>query len=62
MGIIQTIDPVSHNLGAFTVRRVLPSPRRYSAHRPGPYVQRRARWIERNVRRIGGTDYLEALP
>lgn len=41
---------------------VLPSPRRYSAHRPGPYVQRRARWIERNVRRIGGTGYLEALP
>jgi monofunctional biosynthetic peptidoglycan transglycosylase len=40
---------------------VLPSPRRYSAMRPGPYVQRRAQWIERNVRRIGGTGYLEAL-
>ena len=40
---------------------VLPSPRRYSAARPGPYVQRRAQWIERNVRRIGGTGYLATL-
>lgn len=40
---------------------VLPNPRRYSATRPGPYVQRRARWIERNVRRIGGEPYLDAL-
>ena len=40
---------------------VLPSPKRYSAARPGPYVQRRAQWIERNVRRIGGTGYLDTL-
>ena len=40
---------------------VLPSPKRYSATRPGPYVQRRTRWIERNVRRIGGTAYLDDL-
>lgn len=40
---------------------VLPSPRRYSAHRPGPYVQRRARWIERNVRNLGGEAWLDAL-
>jgi len=40
---------------------VLPSPRRYRAANPGPYVQRRARWIERNVHRIGGTGYVEAL-
>lgn len=40
---------------------VLPNPKRYSAARPGPYVQRRAQWIERNVRRIGGVGYLEAL-
>ncbi len=40
---------------------VLPNPTRYSASRPGPYVQRRARWIERNVRRIGGTAYLRTL-
>ncbi|MEN1973078.1 monofunctional biosynthetic peptidoglycan transglycosylase [Luteimonas sp. MJ204] len=40
---------------------VLPSPRRYSAHRPGPYVQRRAQWIERNMRNLGGAAWLEAL-
>lgn len=37
---------------------VLPSPRRYSVVRPGPYVQRRARWIEKQVRHLGGAQYL----
>ncbi len=41
---------------------VLPSPRRYDARRPGPYVQQRASRIERQVRQIGGGAYLEALP
>lgn len=36
---------------------VLPSPRRYSATRPGPFVQRRAAWIQRQVRRLGGPGY-----
>ena len=40
---------------------VLPSPRRYSVARPGPYVQRRANWIQRQVRQIGGPAYLETL-
>ncbi|NYZ62500.1 monofunctional biosynthetic peptidoglycan transglycosylase [Luteimonas deserti] len=40
---------------------VLPSPRRYNAARPGPYVQRRAQWIQRNARQIGGDAYLESL-
>jgi len=40
---------------------VLPSPRRYSANRPGPWVQRRAQWIERNMRNLGGNAWLEAL-
>ncbi|WP_246189327.1 monofunctional biosynthetic peptidoglycan transglycosylase [Pseudoxanthomonas kalamensis] len=40
---------------------VLPAPRRYSATRPGPYVQRRARWIQRQVRQLGGTAYLRNL-
>ncbi|WP_417474753.1 monofunctional biosynthetic peptidoglycan transglycosylase [Luteimonas mephitis] len=44
-----------------TLAAVLPNPKRYSAARPGPYVQRRARWIERNVHRIGGTAYLDTL-
>ena len=40
---------------------VLPNPKRYSAARPGPYVQRRTRAIERQMRYIGGTGYLQTL-
>lgn len=40
---------------------VLPAPRRYNARNPGPYVQRRANWIQRQVRQIGGTAYLASL-
>jgi monofunctional biosynthetic peptidoglycan transglycosylase len=40
---------------------VLPSPKRYSVPRPGPYVQRRSRQIERQMRAIGGTGYLRTL-
>ena len=38
---------------------VLPSPRRYNAATPGPYVQRRASWIQRQVRQLGGPGYLQ---
>jgi monofunctional biosynthetic peptidoglycan transglycosylase len=37
---------------------VLPAPKKYNARRPGPYVLKRARWIERQVRRLGGASYL----
>lgn len=37
---------------------VLPSPRRYRAEAPGPYVLQRQRWIERQVRQLGGPEYL----
>lgn len=40
---------------------VLPSPRRYDARNPGPYVQRRSIRIERQMRRLGGPGYLEGL-
>ncbi|MFC0717932.1 monofunctional biosynthetic peptidoglycan transglycosylase [Luteimonas padinae] len=40
---------------------VLPNPRRYSAHRPGPWVQRRAQWIQRNMRNLGGEAWLRQL-
>lgn len=40
---------------------VLPSPRRYSVARPGPYVQRRSRAIQRQMGYIGGSGYLEQL-
>ena len=41
---------------------VLPHPKKYSARNPGPYVQRRAAWIQRNARQLGGAAYLEADP
>ena len=40
---------------------VLPNPRRYSVARPGPYVQRRANAIQRQMRAMGGTASLGAL-
>jgi len=39
---------------------VLPSPRRMHADRPGPYTQERARWIEGQMRQLGG-GYLAGL-
>ncbi|WAT15673.1 monofunctional biosynthetic peptidoglycan transglycosylase [Xanthomonas fragariae] len=39
---------------------VLPSPRRYDARRPGAYVQRRAAWIQKQARQLGGAAYLQA--
>ena len=40
---------------------VLPSPKRYNAANPGPYVQRRADTIQRQMRQIGGAGYLRTL-
>lgn len=40
---------------------VLPSPKRYSAARPGAYVQRRANAIQRQMGALGGPGYLRAL-
>lgn len=37
---------------------VLPSPRRYSAANPGPYVLRQQAWIERQAGQLGGEAYL----
>lgn len=37
---------------------VLPSPRRYSVAAPGPFVQRRAAWIEGQAANLGGPAYL----
>ncbi|HWT16137.1 MAG TPA: monofunctional biosynthetic peptidoglycan transglycosylase [Patescibacteria group bacterium] len=40
---------------------VLPNPKHYSVARPGPYVLRRQQWIERQMRQLGGRDYLAPL-
>jgi monofunctional biosynthetic peptidoglycan transglycosylase len=39
---------------------VLPSPRRMRVNAPGPYTQRRARWIEAQMRQLG-SDHLARL-
>jgi monofunctional biosynthetic peptidoglycan transglycosylase len=39
---------------------VLPNPKKYDAKKPGPYVQRRSRAIERQMRALGGPSYLAA--
>lgn len=44
-----------------TLAAVLPAPKRYDARHPGPYVQRRASWIQRQMRQLGGTGYLDAM-
>ena len=48
-------------LEAARLAAVLPSPKRYSAARPGPYVQRRAAAIQRQMAAMGGTGYLRTL-
>jgi len=40
---------------------VLPSPHRFSAGRPSPYIQRRASWIQRQSRQLGSSTYLKRL-
>ena len=40
---------------------VLPNPKKYNARNPGPYVGRRAAWIERQMTRIGGRGYLQQI-
>lgn len=37
---------------------VLPNPRRYRVDPPSPFVAQRAAWIARQVRQLGGPDYL----
>ncbi|HET9819962.1 MAG TPA: monofunctional biosynthetic peptidoglycan transglycosylase [Rhodanobacteraceae bacterium] len=37
---------------------VLPNPRGWHADRPSAYVQRRAAWIERQMRQLGGVAYV----
>ncbi|MBP7370701.1 MAG: monofunctional biosynthetic peptidoglycan transglycosylase [Arenimonas sp.] len=43
-----------------TLAAVLPNPKIYNAVRPGPYVKRRSKAIERQMRALGGTAYLSS--
>lgn len=40
---------------------VLPSPKKWSAAKPGPYVNRRTSAISRGIRQLGGAGYLKDL-
>ncbi|OLO03029.1 MULTISPECIES: monofunctional biosynthetic peptidoglycan transglycosylase [Salinicola] len=40
---------------------ILPNPRGWSASRPSAHVQQRAAWIQRQMRNLGGTDFLQRL-
>lgn len=40
---------------------VLPNPREWSASRPTAYINRRASWIRRQMRQLGGSHYLNQL-
>lgn len=40
---------------------VLPNPVRMQAHDPSPYVKRRARWIQRQMWRLGGTEFVRGI-
>ena len=41
---------------------VLPSPKRYSAVKPGPYVNKRVRQLARSIRQLGGMKFLARIP
>lgn len=40
---------------------VLPNPVRMRAYDPSPYVKRRARWIQRQMWRLGGTNFVRRI-
>lgn len=40
---------------------VLPSPRRYSVNNASPYILDRQTWILKQMKRLGGTSYIEQL-
>lgn len=40
---------------------VLPNPLRYRVDQPSDYIRKRQRWIERQMRQLGGVAYLDRL-
>ena len=40
---------------------VLPNPMRMRVDDPSPYVRERARWIQRQMRALGGTGYVRTI-
>ncbi len=46
---------------AARITSILPSPRKWSADNPGPYVSKRSRQITRQMRALGGVSYIANL-
>jgi monofunctional glycosyltransferase len=46
---------------AATIAVILPSPRKYSAVRPGPYVQSRRDWCLNMMQKMGGKNFLKQI-
>ncbi|WP_295542387.1 monofunctional biosynthetic peptidoglycan transglycosylase [uncultured Thiohalocapsa sp.] len=46
---------------AASLAAVLPNPERYRAAAPTAYVERRSRWIRRQMRQLGGIAYLDGV-
>lgn len=46
---------------AYLLAAILPNPLQRDAANPSPLVQQRAAWIERQVRQLGGSAYLEGF-
>jgi monofunctional biosynthetic peptidoglycan transglycosylase len=44
---------------AARIAAILPNPKVYKADNPGPYVQKRAAWIERQMRNLGGASHVK---
>jgi len=49
------------NEEAARLAAVLPNPLRYRVEQPSAYVRARQRWIEQQMRQLGGTTYLDGL-
>jgi monofunctional glycosyltransferase len=56
----KTADQLTRREAAL-LAAVLPSPRRLHADRPSPYLQSRARWIQTNMNRLGGTRVVDRI-
>ena len=46
---------------AATLAAVLPNPKKFNAGRPSTYIQQRVAWINRQMRQLGGTNFIQPL-
>jgi monofunctional biosynthetic peptidoglycan transglycosylase len=46
---------------AALIAAVLPNPRKYSVKNPSSYILKKRRWIEKNMRQLGGTNHVKQI-